>query len=673
MTGILFGLRGALAIVLLALLAACGGSGGSDSAEPGAAAVEGTTITAVDPYIVGAVFQEIDVEGNLPPRQISEPSGEDGLAVFAREVLAGSTIEMIQCGRHGDAPFTGTLKRVVGEAGSSFVVSPLTTLAAELGERGECLAGDEACGNELARPILEAAGLSLADITADPMAALEGYLDPGPEQYAPMILNLAVNAALNMLEPENPSWGDVVRGVVSRLLVDDDEDDIPDVVNAMYSVDGAGVDDCVSSFAVLTDSLIGAVARAEEAGPLDADEIADLLADVPFPNIPELMEAATQGAVAIDSHGDIVIPLTTVRDFLDEGYESLDQFNAAITSPADELLAAAHSFQAAKHLIGTDVAADQADLDEARFFGSLAELVLLAKPYSDFTANGLNNLGDILDAFGIDPDRDTRGDLENLPTCNLPAPIPATPDSGEFQQALATMLLGRLQTLADDLDLVSSAFEKTQAGIEYDYSDALFIKGLAQAMYGQINLLMAYNLDFDLNDTSGDDSLTAEEFLAEYTEVGSLAADYAIFLAVAKTHLSRAADSLLAAMSAVEAESDTGVAQYNDLITFYADNPDDMAADILDVKAALGDFKASLSSAVTFNEGTECELTLNLSRIFTGIDLRELTPDFVDDVPSMFPDPTMGGIIVDEDQLDINADEDHDGRPDLLCGYTDPT
>lgn len=170
-------------ITLLALicLAGCGGSGdsGADSAGGSAGLFSGT---AVDPYIEGAVFQEIAADGVTVLQRQSTPSDAEGHFTFSKPLTEGSFVELKISlkGMHKGAPFEGMLKRKVGSANSGImVVSPLTTLLAN------SLSEDEVV------TILTDAGLELTaeELYSDPMLKLDAQTD----QFKLLQANMAVN------------------------------------------------------------------------------------------------------------------------------------------------------------------------------------------------------------------------------------------------------------------------------------------------------------------------------------------------------------------------------------------------------------------------------------------------------------------------------------------------
>ena len=62
----------------------------------------------VDPYIVGATFQEILLDGS--PGQISSPSNENGRFDFSAPLSQGSVITMKDQGIHNGTAYVGNLK-----------------------------------------------------------------------------------------------------------------------------------------------------------------------------------------------------------------------------------------------------------------------------------------------------------------------------------------------------------------------------------------------------------------------------------------------------------------------------------------------------------------------------------------------------------------------------------
>ncbi len=164
-------------------LSACS-SGGDPAVATGPASG-----VAVDPYIVGAVFNEVDINGSA--LQQSTPSNELGQFSFDREIQQGSTIVMDteHRGQHGNGDFAGLLKRPAGSGGTGpFTVSPLTTLLA-----------NGMTSTEIVEWLADSGlpGLSAEDILADPMIGLaEKTTNVSNEMLLLLQANMAVNAFL---------------------------------------------------------------------------------------------------------------------------------------------------------------------------------------------------------------------------------------------------------------------------------------------------------------------------------------------------------------------------------------------------------------------------------------------------------------------------------------------
>jgi len=152
----------------LFLLSACSGGGGESfpSGTTGDGSLPISQGIAVDPYIIGAVFQEVAADGTVLQRQ-SSASNQFGYFTFPAPLTQGSTIELkiANKGLHGGAPFQGMLRRHVDEGSNApLVVSPMTTMLA-----------NGATAEDLLRVFNDAglAGMTEADLYADPMAGLE--------------------------------------------------------------------------------------------------------------------------------------------------------------------------------------------------------------------------------------------------------------------------------------------------------------------------------------------------------------------------------------------------------------------------------------------------------------------------------------------------------------------
>lgn len=174
------------AVAPLLLLPACGGDNSSLPAAPNPTS-NVTTGIAVDPYLVGAVFQEID-GGGMVLQAGSGPSDTQGRFVFPQPLTAGSTIQLVmnQRGSHAGIPYTGMLRRtiVAGDA-DPVVVSPMTTLVANGMTPEEVVLALESAG---------LTGLSPEDVFADPLA---GITLQGAALSDPQLKGLQASLAIN--------------------------------------------------------------------------------------------------------------------------------------------------------------------------------------------------------------------------------------------------------------------------------------------------------------------------------------------------------------------------------------------------------------------------------------------------------------------------------------------
>ena len=169
-------------------LAACGGGGGGGSSDGSAST---TVFQAVDPYIVGAVFQEIAEDGQTLLQRSSTTTDDQGHFSFPKEVTAGSTIEMKagSKGMHLNSAYEGMLRyKVPADGPSDAVVSPMTTLEANGFTKEEIISMMADAG---------LSGLTTADFNFDPMFNLKGQSSGvTAADMLPLQANMAINAML---------------------------------------------------------------------------------------------------------------------------------------------------------------------------------------------------------------------------------------------------------------------------------------------------------------------------------------------------------------------------------------------------------------------------------------------------------------------------------------------
>ncbi len=429
-------------------------------------------------------------------------------------------------------------------------------------------------------------------------------------------------------------------------------------------------------------------------------ETAYLWGSTPYTGVLRRMARAATGAATIAEH-------------LAAGRAALE--HALASHATDDFLLAVEHFQSAAALVGQDTGASAADVDRARFFGGLARVAILLQPYSDLVpGNGLADLGDVLDGFGLGGTRFQRSNVDTIALtdcttqeqcgmygcwsqtdCRTKPLSPDSPRGQEVQAFLQEKVASGLEGAVALLDTVTPSFaaELTDQGktVQLDGTDALFLKGVAHGMLALIRVQQAYDLDLDIDETAANSELRDDhgwklygpgDFLAENPFFLKLRS--AATLPEARDHATAAVVALRAAIASLRAETDE---QSDDLVTiadqscFYngmyvecrtvynpADQLDEMDANLADVGSAL-----AASGPYTFTNGTPADpsddVTIDASKFFAGVDLRAKLPQFNagpnGDKPGQLPDPTFGGVLVSS-PLDLTTDLDGDGVPDFL-------
>jgi len=175
-----------LIVTTIVVLSGCGGSGsGGDS---------GSTGVLVDPYISGAILQEVAEDGTTLQRG-STATDAQGHFEFSAEVQVGSIIEtkISQLGTHVGEPNQVVLRRQIrANDDGLLVVSPLTTLIANGSTETDVVA------------LLQTAGLtdfSAGDIYIDPMSGLDNLSSSATS--ADLTRLQAAMAVANYLEATN--------------------------------------------------------------------------------------------------------------------------------------------------------------------------------------------------------------------------------------------------------------------------------------------------------------------------------------------------------------------------------------------------------------------------------------------------------------------------------------
>ncbi|MFV1998526.1 MAG: FG-GAP repeat domain-containing protein [Acidiferrobacterales bacterium] len=330
-------------------------------------------------------------------------------------------------------------------------------------------------------------------------------------------------------------------------------------------------------------------------------------------------------------------------------------------------------FSAANTLAGNSTSPDA---DGARFFYAITRVAALGfDTLPDGNAADMNRLSDVLDRFGVAND-EKRASPSALV---LPLALPAnSPTGNEIRDFIYNISTAEIQSAISTLDQISPSFTRIwnepalNEVVESDYGDVLFYKASFKAMLSSVAIQKAYNLDADIDATMNTNrdvdplnDTTTEDFLANGSNASFLTLADTARLTEAKNKLLAALDDSLAAIVAIEAETDS---QLDDLITLdtYA------AAGAATAKDYISDTRNSIQGTGNRFDRNDLDVTndlvLQLDRFFgVGVDFRSsnLLPGFIgNDVSGLFPDPTFNGVVLTPD---LNEDIfPADGIPDVV-------
>jgi predicted CxxxxCH...CXXCH cytochrome family protein len=202
----------------LFILAACSsGSGGGDGATSSTSTpASNNTLKqgiAVDPYVVGAVFQEVAADGVTILQRQSTPSDANGVFTFPADLTIGSTVEMkvANKGLHGGAPFQGLLRYNVKAGDTQRVtVTPLTTMLAN---------GIQPTDAIMALNNAGFIGLTTADLYANPMTGLANLTSGVTDQQLKLLqAAMAVEAYMEITGNFSPTFSDITNVSQSQVL-----------------------------------------------------------------------------------------------------------------------------------------------------------------------------------------------------------------------------------------------------------------------------------------------------------------------------------------------------------------------------------------------------------------------------------------------------------------------
>ncbi len=315
------------------------------------------------------------------------------------------------------------------------------------------------------------------------------------------------------------------------------------------------------------------------------------------------------------------------------------------------------------------------DADTARIFYALTRIAAIGFDYySDKNTSDMNRIGDILDRLGCESSDSARANPDAI---SCPDSLPGdSPTAGELQTFLYSVVRPELEGAIVTLNAVSPLFNKKLTELfedptELDYSDVLIISAAIKSNLAHLLIEYAYDLDFDIDAVSSDETLTTEQFLNGNPELLSLVDTenrlYSEILNAANDYITKSLNDLDAGINSIQAESDD---QNDDLITFEDMTEDEMT----EAKDTIATAQTCLvGPCIVDDNGTPLETSddtiIDLTYFFgsRGVqDLRDLIPPFSGDDAGFFPDPTFGGVLVRDPTPDVNEDSNEDGIPDIL-------
>ena len=354
----------------------------------------------------------------------------------------------------------------------------------------------------------------------------------------------------------------------------------------------------------------------------------------------------------------------TMAELITRGLSALD---------AGWMTGARTYFSAANTLAGTT---NSPDADAARFFYAISRVGAVGfDTLPDGDSTDMNRIGDVLDRFGVanDERRASPSLLKSPPV--LPA---NSPNGNEIRDFVYDIYVAEIQAAIVSLGQVSTSFTRVwnepvlDQLVESDYGDVLFFKASFKAMLSSLAIERAYNLggdvDVTLNPNLDADPLndtTIESFLANSSNASFLTLADTSRLTEAKNQLLAALDDSLAAITSIEAETDS---QLDDLITLDKYAPAGAAT----ARDYISDTRNSVQGTGSRFDRNDLDVTndlvLQLDRFFgIGVDFRNssLLPAFTGNaVAGLFPDPTFNGVVLTPD---LNKDVlPADGIPDIV-------
>jgi hypothetical protein len=298
-------------------------------------------------------------------------------------------------------------------------------------------------------------------------------------------------------------------------------------------------------------------------------------------------------------------------------------------------------------------AALEPDNQEANFLYGITRVFAVYED-SQASTNGLDSIrrifelsGFTFDAFG----------LYNTTLVSQASTLPATtPSTGAVQDYFRSRVLPEVEGAIANLSkvtgtgfsstVVPSYIDRAGSNLSADYPDALVVRSLLYALQGNINLLLAYNMNVHLPDIqNGPDELGTYKRL--------LANDATLLTVKDPSRLEAAKSAILnfisAYNSAVPLLKARAGSPYHLFVvdTETTDEPVGVGSGNLDdVTSALAELKATLNGPHPFSVGAGDSLTVDASKFLSGttpLNLRALIGNC--STGEAFPDRIFGGVL----------------------------
>ena len=628
---------------------------------------------AVDPYVIGAVLQELE-----PDRRVVQESSPSTRTASSRSIgrsPAGNVVAIAVKGLHDERPTPY----------ASSARSTSTTNSSSSPDH-DLLAGGRTPAEVVAtlNGALDAS-LTASDLKLDPMA-------PGTTDRSLLAAAVSVGAALEILHG-NVASGELA-GIVAALA--------PKIEAAL----GAS-----GSLAAVS-SAAAAIAAYVARHATDATSAAAAAAQVDAALIAALVAAAGSGQpVALDDALAVALAPGTVASHVEKGMAALEAALASSTVPTETFLRAVEEFwpptrwwpstprrSRPTRTRPASSAARPGRAPAAAVLRRDRQRVERPRRRARRVRAPRGRERGALDPSAVMSCTDTYysdgmgGSYYAGQQCELRTLPSSSPTAGALQAFLAGQVASGLRAAVAALGKVGPGFsaQVNDAGrvVEFDATDALFLRGVAQGMLAFIEVQQAYDLDVDLDALQASSGFAADEFLRAHPTFLRLAS--AASLPASRLDAIGAIESLQLAVAALRAET-AADDQADDFIRIASESCGWVEAvyvctSAYNASSELDEFVSGLASAhaVAVATGpyrfdavtaeTSDDVVVEPDRFFAGVDLRAKLPTSFGaglhgGRPGPFPTRPSEGSSSPSPSTSTPI-LDGDGSPDLFGGYT---